>query len=367
MRNSFHGERSQSRMHQIHSSMDARFHTTDRKALKDYRGGDQLAPALCNAAIFRAATGVSAYHAPVLVEEALAALQVKPGGRYIDGTAGEGGHSLAILNAATPAPLVLSIDIDDDGLRTAAERISGFAGNSTIMRASYSEIELVAAETGFTNADGILLDLGLSSLQLDKGERGFSFRHEAPLDMRFDTSQTLSADTIVNGYAEVELADIIYRLGEERRSRRIARAIVNNRPVRTTTQLAEIVSDSVGRRRGRIHPATRTFQAIRIAVNDEFGNIRKGLEGAVNSLGAGGRLAVISYHSLEDRIIKNTLRFMASDCVCPPSVPECVCEHEPVVEIVNRRVIKPSSEEVSANPRSRSARLRIAERIYSSN
>jgi 16S rRNA (cytosine1402-N4)-methyltransferase len=303
----------------------------------------------------------------VLVEEVLSALQVKPGGRYIDGTAGEGGHSLAILNAVTPTPLVLSIDIDDEALEAAAERIGGFAGNSILLKASYSDLEAVAAGTGFTNADGILLDLGLSSLQLDKGERGFSFRHEAPLDMRFDTTQVLSADTIVNGYAEAGLADIIYRLGEERRSRRIARAIVNNRPVRTTKQLAEIVSGSVGRRRGRIHPATRTFQAIRIAVNNEFGNIHKGLEGAVDTLGIGGRLAVISYHSLEDRIVKNALRFMASDCVCPPSVPRCVCEHEPIVRIINRRVIKPSREEVSANPRSRSARLRIAERIYSSN
>ena len=301
------------------------------------------------------------------MEEALSALQVKPGGKYIDGTAGEGGHSLAILNAATPTPFVLSIDIDDEALETAAKRIGGFAGNSTLMKASYTDIETVAAETGFTNADGILLDLGLSSLQLDKGERGFSFRHEAPLDMRFDTSQALTANTIVNGYAEADLADIIYRLGEERRSRRIARAIVNNRPVRTTKQLAEIVSNSVGRRRGRIHPATRTFQAIRIAVNDEFGNIRKGLDGAVDTLGVGGRLAVISYHSLEDRIVKNALRFMASDCVCPPSVPQCVCDHEPTVRLVSRRVIKPSSEEVDANPRSRSARLRIAERIYSSN
>ena len=293
----------------------------------------------------------------------LSALQVKPGGKYIDGTAGEGGHSLAILNAVAPAPLVLSIDIDDEALKTAAERIGGFAGNSTLIKASYSDLRTVAAETGFTSVDGILLDLGLSSLQLDKGERGFSFRQEAPLDMRFDTSRELTADTIVNGYEEAELADIIYRHGEERRSRRIARAIVNNRPVRTTTQLAEIVSGALGRRRGRIHPATRTFQAIRIAVNDEFDNIRKGLEGAVDALGVGGRLAVISYHSLEDRIVKNTLRFMASDCICPTNIPQCVCEHEPTVRIVNRRVIKPSSDEVSANPRSRSARLRIAERI----
>lgn len=235
--------------------------------------------------------------------------------------------------------------------------------NATLRQADYSNVKEVASETGFLEADGVLLDLGLSSLQLDTGERGFSFRHEARLDMRFDPSQEISAHTIVNGYDEEELAQVIYRYGEERRSRRIARAIVRNRPVTTTKQLAVIVSDSVGRRRGRIHPATRTFQAVRIAVNDEFGNIQRGLEGAVDTLGVGGRLAVISYHSLEDRIVKNALRYMAADCVCPPSIPQCACEQAPTVRIVNRRVIKPSAQEVRANIRSRSAQLRIAERL----
>ena len=303
------------------------------------------------------------YHTPVMVEEALAALQVRAGGRYIDCTAGEGGHSLALLNAATPPPSILCIDVDDEALRTAAERLREFGGNATIRQANYADVRRVAAETGFSDVDGALLDLGLSSLQLDKGERGFSFRHEARLDMRFNTSQAVTADTIINGYTEEELAQVIYRYGEERRSRQIARAVVRNRPVRTTTHLANIVSYSVGRHRGRIHPATRTFQAIRIAVNDEFGNIQRGLEGAIDALGVGGRLAVITYHSLEDRIVKNALRFMASECVCPPSIPQCVCGHAPTVRLVNRRVIKPSGEEVRANPRSRSARLRIAERL----
>ena len=298
-----------------------------------------------------------------MVEEVLAALQVTSKGRYIDCTAGEGGHSLAILKAATPPPSVLCIDKDSEALRTAEATLREHALNATLRQANYSNVKEAAGETGFLEADGVLLDLGLSSLQLDTGERGFSFRHEARLDMRFDTSQELSAHTIVNGYDEEELAQVIYRYGEERRSRRIARAIVRNRPVTTTKQLAVIVSDSVGRRRGRIHPATRTFQAIRIAVNDEFGNIRRGLEGAVDTLGIGGRLAVITYHSLEDRIVKNALRYMASDCVCPPSIPQCVCEHAPTVRIVNRRVIKPSAQEVGANIRSRSAQLRIAERL----
>ncbi|MCY3639124.1 MAG: 16S rRNA (cytosine(1402)-N(4))-methyltransferase RsmH [Chloroflexi bacterium] len=303
------------------------------------------------------------YHTPVMVDEVLAALQVKVDGKYIDCTAGEGGHSLAILQAATPAPRVLSIEIDGEALETAAERTRGYGDNSTIRQANYSEVAQVAAETGFMNADGLLLDLGLSSLQLDKGERGFSFRHEAPLDMRFDKSQGITADTIVNRYDEQELADIIYRYGEERRSRRIARTIVRSRPVRTTTQLADIVLSAVGRQRGRINPATRTFQAIRIAVNDELGNVQRGLDAAVDTLGVAGRLVVITYHSIEDRIVKNAIRHMASNCICPPSVPQCACGKEPTVRIINRRVIRPSNEEVRANPRSRSARIRIAERL----
>lgn len=312
------------------------------------------------------------YHTPAMVERVLEALQVTPGAKYIDCTAGEGGHSLAILSAVTPPPFTLCIDLDAQALETARARMSGFPRNATLRQANYGDVARVAAEADFLNADGLLLDLGLSSLQLDDARRGFSFRREAPLDMRFDASGAATADTddaadtadtIVNRYAETELADIIYRYGEERRSRRIARAIVGSRPLRTTTQLADVVSNAVGGRRGRIHPATRTFQAIRIAVNDELGNIRQGLEGAVEVLRPGGRLAVIAYHSIEDRIVKNTVREMASECICPPSLPICECSHEPTVRIVNRRVIKPSREEALANPRSRSARLRIAERL----
>ena len=303
------------------------------------------------------------FHIPVMVEEAIAALEVKPGGRYIDCTAGEGGHSLAILNAAAPPPSVLCIDLDRDALETAARRIRETDKSAVVRQGNYADVARIAVETGFWQADGLLLDLGLSSMQLERGERGFSFRHDAPLDMRFDSSQAETAYTIVNEYGEEELADIIYRFGEERRSRRIARAIVSSRPVETTTQLAEIVSNSTGRRRGRIHPATRTFQAIRIAVNDELSNIRRGLQGGVDALGDGGRIAVITYHSLEDRIVKNFIRHLASDCVCPPGAPVCVCEKEPTVKVINRRVIRPAREEVKINPRSRSARMRIAERL----
>ena len=304
----------------------------------------------------------SAHHTPVMAREAVAALRVKPAGKYIDCTCGEGGHSLAILNAAAPPPSVLCLDMDGQALQTARMRLRTF-GSVAFAQANYADVAALAPQSGFGNADGALLDLGLSSLQLDVGARGFSFRHEAPLDMRFDAAQALTAHEVVNGYAEQAIADIIFRFGEERRSRRIARAIVRNRPVRTTTQLADIVAKSVGRPRGRIHPATRTFQAIRIAVNGELDNLQRGLHGAIQTLGKRGRFAVITYHSVEDRIVKTTLRRESADCVCPPETPQCVCSHAAAIRLVNRRVIKPSPDEIRANPRSRSARLRVAERI----
>ena len=306
---------------------------------------------------------MNAYHTPVMAEEVVSALRVKASGKYIDCTAGEGGHSLAILSAAMPPPSILCLDVDVEALQTARQRLESYGANATLRQANYAEIAVVATENGFANADGLLLDLGLSSLQLDKGERGFSFRYEAALDMRFDASQAITASEIANGYEEGALADVIYQYGEERRARHIARAIVHSRPVRTTIELAQIVSRSVGRQRGRIHPATKTFQAIRIAVNNEIDNIHRGLAGAIETLGSEGRLAVIAYHSLEDRIVKRALRLHAASCICPPSAPECVCEHEPTVRLINRRVIKPSAGEVQVNARSRSARLRVVERI----
>lgn len=298
-----------------------------------------------------------------MAREVVAGLGVKPGGRYIDCTSGEGGHSLAVLSAVAPSPFVLCLDVDADALRTAQVRLGDFGDKVTYVQANYADVAAQATETGFGNADGVLMDLGLSSLQLDVGERGFSFRQDAALDMRFDSSQSLTAQDIVNGYTEEALADVIFRFGEERRSRRIARAIVGRRPVRTTGELAEIVAGVVGRQRRGVHPATRTFQAIRMAVNGELDNLQRGLEGAFEVLGKGGRLAVVSYHSLEDRIVKTTLRREASECVCPVVVPECVCGHKARVKIANRRVIKPSPDEVRLNARSRSAQLRVAERI----
>ena len=306
---------------------------------------------------------VEALHTPVMVREVLEALRVKPGGSYIDCTVGEGGHSLAILDAAPEASLV-GIDLDPQALAVARRRLAGHLDNAILVRGNFAKLDDIAGEHQFVPADGVLFDLGLSSLQVETEERGFSFRREARLDMRFDPAQDITAYQVVNEYSEVSLADTIWRLGEEPRSRRLARAIVRNRPIETTTRLAEVVARALGRTaRGRLHPATRTFQAIRMAVNKELENLTLGLEKAVKVLAHGGRLAVISYHSLEDRLVKRTLSREASGCICPPATPECTCGHTPVIRLVNRRVIRPTPAEVRANPSSRSARLRVAECI----
>ena len=299
-----------------------------------------------------------------MVSEVLAALMVRAGGTYIDCTMGEGGHALAILGSAEPGPRLLGIDLDGDALSTARIRLREYGGRATLARGSYADLEELAAGHGFVPADGVLFDLGLSSAQLESAERGFSFARRGKLDMRFDAGQGLTAHDIVNQRSEQDLADIIYRLGEEPASRRIARAIVRARPIETTTDLAEIVRRAAGTRgRRAIHPATRTFQALRIAVNGELDNIKEGLAQAIRVLGGGGRLAVISYHSLEDRVVKTFLRAESSSCICPSGAPVCICGHEPSIRLIQRKVIKTSKEEISANQRSRSARLRVAERL----
>ena len=306
-------------------------------------------------------------HIPVMVPEVLRALEVKPGGAYIDANLGEGGHTEAILQASGPDGKVLGIDADAEAIVSATQRLSEWASRLTTANANFRDIRSVAAERGLDagSVDGILFDLGLSSLQLDIEERGFSFRRPDPLDMRFDVRQTLTADDIVNRYGRDELADLIYRYGEERASRRIAARIVAARPIQTATELASVIAAAMPRRGGgrRLHPATRTFQALRIAVNDELGALEAGLEQAMALLTPGGRLAVIAYHSLEDRIVKNLFRLAASDCICPPERPICDCGHVATVRLVSRRVVKPSQAEVEANPRSRSARLRAVERL----
>ena len=307
---------------------------------------------------------MEARHTPVMAQEVVSALEVKPLGTYIDCNVGEGGHSLAIVDAANPRPRLLGIDLDAESLIVARRRLEAYQDTVVLVQGNFRDVGAIAEEHGFKPVDGVLFDLGLSSLQVDTGSRGFSFRQEARLDMRFDPGQETTAYNIVNEYSEESLADVIFRLGEERRSRRVARAIVRRRPIETTIQLADVVTQALGRpARGRIHPATKTFQAIRMAVNKELDNLERGLEQALELLRSGGRVAVISYHSLEDRLVKNKLRHEASDCICPPETPICICGHKASIRLVNRKVIKPTQAEVQANPRSRSARMRVAERI----
>lgn len=293
-------------------------------------------------------TAVMAYHIPVMVQETLSALQVKPGGSYIDCTVGEGGHAAAILAAAAPGGRLLGLDADAEALSTAEQTLRDHWQGATLVNQSYSDLEDVAVQHGFNPVDGILFDLGLSSLQLEGEGRGFSFRLDEPLDMRFDTRQELTAWHVVNEYSGEELTGVISRYGEERRAERIARAIAYCRPIYSSLDLAQVVARAVRRPFGRTHPATRTFQAIRMEVNRELDNIDTALHQAVSLLKAGGRLVVISYHSLEDRLVKLFLRYADRDAGTM---------HRPTL-----RIISPSREEVRTNPRSRSARLRVAER-----
>ena len=291
------------------------------------------------------------------------ALQPKAEGSYVDCTVGEGGHSLALLETA-PESRLLGIDLDHYALESAGERLKGHGDRIVLMAGNYSDLGTLARHHGFEPADGVLFDLGLSSLQVETGGRGFSFSREARLDMRFDPSQATTAHDVVNRSSERALSEIIFRLGEEPAARRVAREIVRNRPIDTTIRLAEVVSRAKSRPvGGRTHPATRTFQAIRMAVNGELENLGRALGEAIALLRTGGRLVVIAYHSLEDRLVKGVLRREASDCICPPGTPECICRHTATVRLINRRPARPSEDEVRANPRSRSARMRVAERI----
>jgi 16S rRNA (cytosine1402-N4)-methyltransferase len=303
-------------------------------------------------------------HLPVMLDETLQALAVGPGGRYIDGTVGAGGHDRAILELASPGGQLLGFDADPNSLATARRNLAGFEGDFLLVNQNFDTMETVARAHDFYPVHGILLDLGLASMQLSETGRGFSFQHEAPLDMRFSPDQKLTAAEIINTYSEAEIADILWRYGEERFSRKIARRIIESRPLKTTTELANLVARIIGRR-GDIHPATRTFQALRIAVNKELSRLENTLEQATRLLGFGGRLVVISYHSLEDRIVKQFMQQESTDCVCPADLPECRCGHAARLRILNKKVITPSEEELKANPRSRSAKLRAAERILS--
>ena len=305
---------------------------------------------------------MSRSHLPVLYPEVLAGLKPAPGGKYIDGTLGAGGHAAGILTLSSPDGRLLGMDRDPRALETARAALAPFGDRVTIVSASYTH--MADAARGFAPVDGILLDLGLSSLQLDDPARGFAFQSEGPLDMRFDPQSELTAAEIVNEWPLDELADILYQYGEERHSRRIAQAIGAARPLRTTTQLAEVVVRAVGGRRdaSRIHPATRTFQALRIAVNGELDTVKEVLPIAVSLLYPGGRLAVISFHSLEDRIVKDYFRLQARGPQNDPALP-APAHFVPVLKEITRKPGVASAEEIARNPRARSAKLRIAEKL----
>ena len=304
-------------------------------------------------------------HIPVLFEQTMNWLQPRSGGRYIDATLGGAGHAAGILERSAPTGLLLGLDADPEAIARAESALAPFGNRAILVHSNFREMGRVAEQHGFGPADGILLDLGLSSYQLDHVERGFSFQHDAPLDMRFDPGQEVAARDLVNNLDQDELADILWSYGDERRSRRIARAIVAARPIESTLQLAELVRRAYRsyRSRTRIHPATRVFQALRMAVNDELGALQEGIEAALALLAPGARLAVIAFHSGEDRVVKQFMRREGRDCICPPEAPICVCGHKAQLDILTRKPIRPSDMEIERNPRSRSARLRVAERL----
>lgn len=302
-------------------------------------------------------------HVSVLLRETVKALAVQPGGRYIDCTLGGGGHAGAILERSSPGGQLLGIDADPDAIKVARANLEAYRGSFLLVNENFVNLQAICIKYDFSPVHGILFDLGLSSLQLNGNGRGFSFQYDAPLDMRFSPGQEVTAANIVNTLSEADLARYIRMYGEESYSHLVARHIVKERPINSTLHLAQTVERAIGQRRGKIHPATRTFQALRIMVNRELENLGVALKQAVNLLGFEGRLVVISYHSLEDRIVKRFLQQEARDCICPPGVPVCICGHKARLKLVHKKIIVPSPAEIRQNPRSRSARLRVAERI----
>jgi len=304
-------------------------------------------------------------HVPVMPREVLEYLACDRGGRYVDGTLGGGGHA-RLIAAANERNELLGIDHDQSALEAARETLDEFGDRIILRQGAYSEMADLAEACGWSKVDGVLLDVGLSSHQIDTAVRGFSFRTDGPLDMRFDRRSSVTAATILNSASEGELMRIFRDYGEERAWRRLARAVVKRRehqPWSRTQEFAELAETAVGRRRGqRLPPATRCFQALRIAVNDELGQLRAGLQAAEDLLAPGGRLVVLSYHSLEDRIVKNAFRAAEATCVCPPGFPVCRCDKQQTLRILTRRLVRPGAEEVAANSRAAAAKLRAAER-----
>src|ERR1043165_4116254 len=312
--------------------------------------------------------GMGAPHRPVLLKETLKFLVPERGGLFIDCTVGLGGHSEAILNSSEDTR-VLGLDLDPAALAYSRQRLASFGDRFRAFQANFREVQDVLSRAGERDANGILVDLGVSSLQFDSPERGFSFRFDAPLDMRMDPASETTAADLLQQLPESEIARIIFEFGEERHSRRIARRIVERReqaqPVTTTKELADLVAAAVGGKRQQIHPATRTFQALRIAVNNELEGLGDFVELAVDLLAPDGRFVGISFHSLEDRILKQELRRLSGHCQCPPRLPVCSCGAREVVEVLTRRPVAPGAREVEENPRARSAKLRAARKLVS--
>jgi 16S rRNA (cytosine1402-N4)-methyltransferase len=301
-------------------------------------------------------------HKPVLYQEIIHALQPKSPGCYIDGTVGAGGHARGVLEACAPAGRLLGLDLDPQALALARETLAPYGKRVELAQASYVSLPEAMRKIGWELVDGILLDLGVSSMQLDTPERGFSIQHEAPLDMRFDPGLGLTAAQLINSMPEADLAELLFKYGEEPRAKSMAKMIVQSRPIETTTQLAEIARRAYPGH-SRVHPATRTFQALRIAVNDELAALEDVLPKAASALRSGGRLAVISFHSLEDRIVKDFIRQESKDKVNPPYEQLYEVERKAVLKEINRKPITPDEEAVKDNPRARSAKLRVAEKI----
>ena len=306
-------------------------------------------------------------HYSVLLNECMEGLDIKPDGIYVDGTAGGAGHSSEIAKRLNDGQLI-AIDQDETAVAVATQRLNALGKNTTVVRSNFSEIAGVCDSLGIDKIDGVLLDLGVSSYQLDTAERGFSYSADAPLDMRMDNRRSLSAYDVVNTYSYEQLKKILFDYGEERFSPAIASAIIKRReqsPIKTTGELSDIIKYAIppAAREGGHHPAKRSFQAIRIEVNSELDVIEPAIKAAVAKLNKGGRIAIITFHSLEDRIVKQAFASLASGCTCPKDFPVCVCGNKPKVKLVNRKPILPSKEELEENPRSRSAKLRVAEKL----
>ena len=307
------------------------------------------------------------YHVSVLLEECLEGLDIKPDGIYVDGTLGGAGHSSQIVQRLTTGRLI-GIDRDPVALAAAGERLKPWQDRVTLVHSNFCQIAQVLKDLNISGVDGILLDLGVSSPQLDDGARGFSYMADAPLDMRMNSEDSMTAETVVNTWPQEELRRILYTYGEERYAPQIAAAICRRReaaPIQTTLELVDIIRSAMpgAALREKQHPAKRSFQAIRIAVNDELGAVEKVMEDAIPCLNPNGRLAVITFHSLEDRIVKNAMAAAAKGCTCPPNFPVCVCGKKPKAELVNRKPITASQEELEVNPRSRSAKLRVCRKL----